>query len=84
MSITQIKEKKEYKVTNLENNKLCGVCIVGIIFALLEIFIIVGESLGWISYNMDLDSFLFIIFLIFIITYQNRNENKKMEVEKFE
>ena len=80
----QIIKKENYKVTNLENNKLCGACIVGIVFALLEIFIVIGESLGWISYNMDLESFLFIIFLIFIIFYQGNNQNKKMEVENFE
>jgi NhaP-type Na+/H+ or K+/H+ antiporter len=71
-------------VTNLEKNNLCRICIAGIFFALLEIFIVIGESLGWIDYNMDLDSFLFIIFLIFIVSYQNKNENKKMEVKKFE
>ena len=71
-------------VTNLEKIKPCGACIVGIVFALLEILIVVGESLGWISYNMALDSFLFIIFLIFIVSYQDKNQNKKMEVKKFE
>ena len=67
----------------MEKNNPCGACIVGMIFALLEIFIVVGESLGWISYNMDLDSFLFIIFLIFIVSYQdNIMESKKKYIEK--
>ena len=69
------------------NNKLCRVCIVGIVFALLEIFIVIGESLGWISYNVDFESFLFIIFLIFIVSYRENkenNQNEKMEVEKFD
>ncbi|MFX1463412.1 MAG: hypothetical protein ACFFBF_10275 [Promethearchaeota archaeon] len=63
----------------MENNKLCGVCIVGIVFVLLEIFIVIGESLGWISYNMDFDSFLFIIFLIFIVSYRENNQNNQNE-----
>ncbi len=68
----------------MENNNPCGICIVGIIFAFLEIFIIYGESRGWISYNVDFGSFLFIIFLIFIVSYENKNQNKKMEVKNFE
>ncbi|MFX0039251.1 MAG: hypothetical protein ACFFCY_14330 [Promethearchaeota archaeon] len=57
----------------MENNNKCGICIVGIIFALLEIFIVVGESLGLISYYLNFDSFLFIIFLVFIVSYENKN-----------
>ncbi|MFX1378596.1 MAG: hypothetical protein ACFFA4_05845 [Promethearchaeota archaeon] len=68
----------------MENDNQIGVCVVGIIFALLEFLIVIGENLGWISINMDLDSFLFIIFLIFIISYQDKYKNKKMEVQKFE
>ncbi|MFX0105401.1 MAG: hypothetical protein ACFE75_07920 [Candidatus Hodarchaeota archaeon] len=67
----------------MEKNSVCEVCIVGIFFALLEILIAIGESLGWISYNTNFDSFLFIIFLIFIVSNRDKNQ-KKMEVEKFE
>jgi len=80
----KIAEKLNHEVTNLEKDSLCGICIVGIIFALLEIFIVIGESLRWISYNMDFGSFLFVIFLIFIVSYENKNQNKKIEVEKYE
>ncbi|MFW9999675.1 MAG: hypothetical protein ACFE9Q_16005 [Candidatus Hodarchaeota archaeon] len=57
----------------MEINDQCGICIVGIIFVLLEIFIVIVESFGWISYNIDFESFLFIIFLIFIVSYENKN-----------
>ncbi len=80
----KIAEKVNHEVTNLEKDNPCGICIVGIIFALLEIFIVIGESLGWISYSMNFESFLFIIFLIFIVSYENKNQNKKIEVEKYE
>lgn len=72
------------EANNLENNNPCGICIVGLIFAFLEIFVVIGEGLGWISYSVDFESFLFIIFLIFIVSYENKNQNKKIEVEKYE
>lgn len=79
-----ITDKMNQEANNLEKDSPCGICIVGIIFALLEIFIVIGESLGWISYTMDIESFLFMIFFIFIVSYENKNQNKKIEVKKYE
>jgi len=73
-----ITDKMNQEANNLENNNPCGICIVGIIFAFLEIFIVIGESLGWISYNVDFESFLFIIFLIFIVSYEIKIKIKKL------
>ncbi|MFW9828434.1 MAG: hypothetical protein ACFFEY_12660 [Candidatus Thorarchaeota archaeon] len=60
----------------------CAICIIGIIFALLEILVVIGEIFGWISYNTDIDSFLFIIFLLFTVSYQEKTKN--IEVKKYE
>lgn len=67
---------------NLYKRNRCAICIIGIIFALLEFLIVIGEIFGWISYNMDIDSFLFIIFLLFIVSYQEKTKN--IEVKKYE
>ena len=50
--------------------------IIGLVFALLEISIVIGEILGWINYNSRLDSGLFIIFLVIIVSYQKKKQNK--------
>lgn len=63
---------------------MCGKCFIGLVFVILEISIILGEALGWNNYNSNLDSFLFIIFLVLIIYYNKKNQNKKIEVKKFE
>jgi hypothetical protein len=56
---------------------MCGECIIGLVFAVLEIFIIIGETLGWINYNSGFDSFLFIIFIVLIVSYHKKKQDKE-------
>jgi len=67
-----------------KNNKNtpCGACIIGLVFALLEILIVIGETIGWINYNSGLDSTLFIIFLISIILFHNKKYNSLISKRK--
>lgn len=65
-----------------KKNTPCGACIIGLVFALLEILIVIGETIGWINYNSGLDSTLFIIFLIFIISFYNKKQNSLISNRK--
>lgn len=60
---------------------MCGECVIGLLFALLEISIVIGETFGWINYNSGLDSVLFIIFLVAIISYHKKKQNKEVSEE---
>ncbi len=66
----------------IEKKNLCGVCLVGLIFAFLEVLIVIGESVGLINYNSGLDSILFIIFLTIIVSVHEKNESSKVNNEK--
>ncbi len=65
-----------------EKKKPCGMCLVGLIFVLIEVFIVIGESVGLINYNSGLDSIVFIIFLTIIISFHEKNENQQVKNEK--
>ncbi|MFX1325153.1 MAG: hypothetical protein ACFE8N_09355 [Promethearchaeota archaeon] len=66
------------KLNLQKKSKMCGECVIGLVFALLEISIVIGETLGWIIYNSGLDSILFIIFLVVIVSYHKKKQNKEI------